>query len=95
MGASCDSKKGKKPVGATSNKRLSSSREKEQASINHRTWEISEKRQLVAEAIQKGIRATARHHNMSFSTLRGWTKQDFSNVPGNRKRLPGGGRPLK
>ena len=49
----------------------------------------------MAEAIQNGIRPTARIHNMSFATLHVWTKQDFSDAPGNKKRLPGGGRPLK
>ena len=79
----------------TSNKRSPSNGKKENIPLDRRTWEISEKRQLVAEASQKGIRATARIHNISFSTLRVWTKQDFGDMPGNKKRLPGGGRPLR
>ena len=79
----------------TSDKRPPSNGKKENAPLNRKTWEISEKKQLVAEAIQKGIRATARIHNMSFSTLRVWTKKDFSKVPENKKRLPGAGRPLR
>ena len=58
-------------------------------------WEIAEKRMLVAEAKQWGIRPTARRHNMSFSTLRVWMMQDFGDLPGTKKRLPGGGRPLR
>ena len=58
-------------------------------------WEIAKKRMLVAEAKQWGIRPTARQHNMSFSTLRVWMMQDFGDLPGTKKRLPGGGRPLR
>ena len=61
----------------------------------HTPWEIAKKRMLVAEAKQWGIRPTARQHNVSSSTLRVWMKQDFGDLPGTRKRLPGGGRPLR
>lgn len=59
------------------------------------SWDVAEKRKLVAEAKQYGIRVTARRHNMSFSTLRVWMRQDFGGLPGTKKRLPGGGRRLK
>ena len=49
----------------------------------------------MAEANKKGIRATSRTHHVAFSTLRVWTKQDFGDMPGSKKRLPGGGRPLR
>lgn len=67
----------------------------EHTPCDRRLWKISEKRRLVAEAHQYGIRATARYHDMAFSTLRVWTKQDFGDMPGDKKRLPGGGRRLK
>ena len=72
------------------------SRSSSKSSPSVRTpWEIAEKRMLVAEAKQWGIRPTARRHNMSFSTLRVWMMQDFGDLPGTKKRLPGGGRPLR
>lgn len=65
------------------------------ANFDRRPWAISVKRKLVAEARKKGIRPTARNHDVSFSTLREWMKQDFGDLPGNKKRLPGAGRPLR
>ena len=59
------------------------------------SYDIADKRRLVAEAKKYGIRVTARQHNMSFSTLRVWMMQDFGDLPGTKKRLSGGGRRLR
>lgn len=81
--------------GVLSNKKPPSSRrQKRHLPSNRRSWEISEKKEIAAEAIRNGIRATARNYDMSFSTLRVWTRQDFGDMPGNKRRMPGGGRPL-
>ena len=80
----------------TANANKSSTKSSTRSSPSVRTpWEIAEKRMLVAEAKQWGVRPTARKHNMSFSTLRVWMMQDFGDLPGTKKRLPGGGRPLR
>ena len=60
-----------------------------------RSRDIAEKRRLVAEAKEKGISVTAKIHNVPYSCLYMWRSQDFSDTPGTRKRLRGGGRPLK
>ena len=57
-------------------------------------WELSDNK-LAAEASQRGIRVTARNHNMSFSPMQIWTKQEFGDLPGDKKRLHSGGRRLK
>ena len=51
-------------------------------------WNITEKRMLIAEARQWGIRPTARRRNMSFSTLSNWMLEDFcGDLPGTEKQL--------
>ena len=59
------------------------------------SWDIGHKKRLAAEAKRKGIRATARNHNMSYSVLYSWVIQDYNNLPDTMKRVRGGGRPLK
>ena len=60
-----------------------------------RAYNIAEKRSLVAEAREKGVQETARNHNISHAVLYPWMLKDFSDLSGTKKRLPGGGRPLK
>lgn len=60
-----------------------------------RSYNIAEKKSLVAEAREKGIRKTARNHNMPYAALHPWMLKDFSDLPSTKKRLPGAGRPLK
>ena len=59
----------------------------------HKPWTRAEKRMLVAEAMQSGISVTARRHNMSWSTLRGWMMKDFRDLLGTKMSLRGK-RPL-
>ena len=65
------------------------------SSVRRRSYDIAEKRSLVAEAKEKGIRETAQNHNMSYAALHLWMLKDFSDLPGTKKRLRGAGRPLK
>lgn len=65
------------------------------SSVRRRSWDIAEKRLLVAEAREKGLRATAQNHDVSYSALHTWTLQDFSNTSDTKKRLPGAGRRIK
>ena len=60
-----------------------------------RSYNIAEKRSLVAEAREKGILETARNHNMPYAVLHPWMLKDFSDLPSTKKRLSGAGRPLK
>ena len=53
----------------------------------------AERRMLVEEAMQSGISVTARRHNMSWSTLRGWMVKNFHDLLGTKKSLRGK-RPL-
>lgn len=63
--------------------------------VRRRSWSIADKKRLAAEAKEKGLRVTAQSHNVSYSTLNVWMFQDFSDISDTKKRLPGGGRPLK
>lgn len=60
--------------------------------FRRRSWNIAEKKRLVAEAKERGLRVTARTHNVSHSVLNVWMLQDFSDVSDTKKRLP---KPLK
>lgn len=59
-----------------------------------RTWNIAEKKYLVAEAKEKGIQAIAQDYDIPRSALLLWMQQDFSDTPSTNKRKSGAGRPL-
>ena len=64
-------------------------------SARRRSYSLAEKKHLVAEAKVKGLQETARAYNVPSATLRMWMQKDFNDLPSTKKRLPGGGRPLK
>lgn len=57
------------------------------SSVKRRSWDIAEKKRLIAEARQKGVAATARNHNIPYASLHMWMLQDFSGRSDTNKRL--------